>query len=80
MKERLNYNKLIIGRSFFMEVIMKKGIIIVIILCLLGMIFLSGSVGVFYEPVEVSNKAIIGVVLIIAFIIYSFYRKNKKRR
>lgn len=47
MKERLNYDKLIIGQSFFMEVIMKKGIIIAIILCLLGMIFLSGSVGVF---------------------------------
>ena len=44
MKERLNYDKLIIGQSFFMEVIMKKGIIIAIILCLLGMIFLSGSV------------------------------------
>lgn len=39
MKERLNYDKLIIGQSFFMEVIMKKGIIIAIILCLLGMIF-----------------------------------------
>lgn len=59
---------------------MKKGIIIAIILCLLGMIFLSGSIGVFYEPVEVSNKVIVGVVLIIAFIIYYFYRKNKKRR
>lgn len=59
---------------------MKKKIIIVIILCLLGMIFLSGSISVFYKPVEVSNKAIIGVILIIAFIIYSFYRKNKKRR
>ena len=55
MKERLNYDKLIIGQSFFMEVIMKKGIIIAIILCLLGMIFLSGSVGVFYKPVEVSG-------------------------
>ena len=30
MKERLNYDKLIIGQSFFMEVIMKKGIIIAI--------------------------------------------------
>ena len=38
---------------------MKKGIIIVIILCLLGMIFLSGSIGVFFEPVEVFNKAIV---------------------
>ena len=55
MKERLNYDKLIIGQSFFMEVIMKKGIIIAIILCLLGMIFLSGSSGVFYKSVEVSG-------------------------
>ena len=68
MKERLNYDKLIIGQSFFMEVIMKKGIIIAIILCLLGMIFLSGSVGVFYKPVEVSNK-----VVILAIFNYCFY-------
>ena len=80
MKERLNYDKLIIGQSFFMEVIMKKEIIIAIILCLLGMIFLSGSVGVFYKPVEVSNKVVILAILIIVFIICYFYRKNKKRR
>ena len=80
MKERLNYDKLIIGQSFFMEVIMKKGIIIAIILCLLRMIFLSGSVGVFYKPVEVSNKVVILAILIIVFIICYFYRKNKKRR
>ena len=80
MKERLNYDKLIIGQSFFMEVIMQKGIIIAIILCLLGMIFLSGSVGVFYKPVEVSNKVVILAILIIVFIICYFYRKNKKRR
>ena len=49
---------------------MKKGIIITVILCLLAMIFLSGSIGVFFEPVEVSNKAIICCL----------YRKNKKRR
>ena len=63
-----------------MEVIMKKGIIITVILCLLAMIFLSGSIGVFFEPVEVSNKAIVVAILIIAFIIYCLYRKNKKRR
>lgn len=59
---------------------MKKGIIIAIILCLFGMIFLSGSTGVFYEPVEVFNKAIVVAILIIAFIIYCLYRKNKERR
>ena len=59
---------------------MKKGIIIAIILCLFGMIFLSGSIGVLYEPVEVFNKAIVVAILIIAFIIYCLYRKNKKRR
>ena len=68
MKERLNYDKIIIGQSFFMEVIMKKGIIIAIILCLLGMIFLSGSVGVFYKPVEVSNKVVILAILFVIFI------------
>ena len=47
---------------------MKKGIIIAIILCLLGMIFLSGSVGVFYKPVEVSNK-----VVIFGYFNYCFY-------
>lgn len=80
MKERLIYDKLIIDQSFFMEVIMKKGIIIAVILCLLGMIFLSGSIGVFFESVEVSNKAIIVAILIIAFIICCLYRKNKERR
>lgn len=59
---------------------MKKGIIIAIILCLLGMIFLLGSVGVFYKPVEVSNKVVILAILIIVFIICYFYRKNKERR
>lgn len=59
---------------------MKKGLIIVFIMCLLGMIFLSGSIGVFFEPVEVFNKAIVVAILIIAFIICCLYRKNKKRR
>lgn len=59
---------------------MKKGIIITVILCLLAMIFLSGSIDVFFEPVEVSNKAIVVAILIIAFIICCLYRKNKKRR
>ena len=59
---------------------MKKALIIVFIMYLLGMIFLSGSIGVFYEPVEVFNKAIVVAILIIAFIICCLYRKNKKRR
>ena len=80
MKERLVYDTLIIDQSFYMEVIMKKALIIVFIMCLLGMIFLSGSIGVFFEPVEVFNKAIVVAILIIAFIICCFYRKNKKRR
>jgi uncharacterized membrane protein len=63
-----------------MEVIMKKALIIVFIMYLLGMIFLSGSIGVFFEPVEVFNKAIVVAILIIAFIICCLYRKNKKRR
>ena len=58
---------------------MKKALIIVFIMCLLGMIFLSGSIGVFFEPVEVFNKANVAI-LIIAFIICCLYRKNKKRR
>ena len=59
---------------------MKKSLIIVFIMCLLGMIFLSGSICVFFEPVEVFNKAIVVAILIIAFIICCLYRKNKKRR
>ena len=50
-----------------MEVIIKKGIIIVIILCLLGMIFLSGSIGVFYKPIEVSLSVVVAIVLIPLF-------------
>ena len=64
----------------FKYALMKKGIIIAAILCLLGMVFLSGSMGVFYEPVGVSNKAVILAILIIVFIICYFYRKNKERR
>lgn len=59
---------------------MKKALIIVFIMCLLGMFFLSGSIGVFFEPVEVFNKAIVVAILIIAFIICCLYKKNKKRR
>lgn len=59
---------------------MKKALIIVFVMYLLGMIFLSGSIGVFFEPVEVFNKAIVVAILIIAFIICCLYRKNKKRR
>ena len=59
---------------------MKKALIIVFIMYLLGMIFLSGSIGVFFEAVEVFNKAIVVAILIIAFIICCLYRKNKKRR
>ena len=59
---------------------MNKALSIVFIMCLLGMIFLSGSIGVFFEPVEVFNKAIVVAILIIAFIICCLYRKNKKRR
>lgn len=59
---------------------MKKALIIVFIMYLLGMIFLSGSIGVFFEPVEVFNRAIVVAILIIAFIICCLYRKNKKRR
>ena len=55
---------------------MKKALIIVFIMCLLGMIFLSGSICVFFEPVEVFNKAIVVAILIICCL----YRKNKKRR
>ena len=80
MKERLIYDTLIIDQSFYMEVIMKKALIIVFIMCLLGMIFLSGRIGVFFEPIEVFNKAIVVAILIIAFIICCLYRKNKKRR
>ena len=56
---------------------MKKGIIIAIILCLLGMIFLSGSIGVFYEPVEVSLSVVLAIVLIFGIVIYLKYKKEK---
>ena len=56
---------------------MKKGIIIAIILCLLGMIFLSGSIGVFYEPGEVSLSVIVAIVLIFGIVIYLKYKKGK---
>ena len=56
---------------------MKKGIIIAVILCLLGMIFLSGSIGVFYEPVEVSLSVVLAIVLIFGIVIYLKYKKEK---
>ena len=64
MKERLIYDKLIIGQSFFYGGYYEK----------------RNYYCYFYEPVEVFNKAIVVAILIIAFIIYCLYRKNKKRR
>lgn len=60
-----------------MEVIMKKGIIIAIVLCLLGMIFLSGSIGIFYEPIEVSLSVVVAVILIIVIVLYLKHKKGK---
>lgn len=59
-----------------MEVIMKKGIIIVI-LCLLAMIFLSGSIGVFYKPIEVSLSVVVAIILIIIIVLCLKYKKGK---
>lgn len=60
-----------------MEVIMKKGIIITVILCLLAMIFLSGSIGVFYKPIEVSLSGVVAIILIIIIVLYLKYKKGK---
>lgn len=59
-----------------MGVIMKKGIIIVI-LCLLAMIFLSGSIGVFYKPIEVSLSVVVAIILIIIIVLCLKYKKGK---
>lgn len=56
---------------------MKKGIIIAIVLCLLGMIFLSGSIGIFYEPIEVSLSVVVAVILIIVIVLYLKHKKGK---
>lgn len=56
---------------------MKKILIIVFVLCLLGMIFLSGSIGVFYEPIDVSLSIIIAVILIVLIVIYLKHKKGK---
>ena len=56
---------------------MKKALIIVFIMCLLGMIFLS-SIGIFYEPVEVSLVSILFVVLIFLIIAYKLYKKKRR--
>lgn len=55
---------------------MKKGIIIVI-LCLLAMIFLSGSIGVFYKPIEVSSSVVVAIILIIIIVLCLKYKKGK---
>jgi hypothetical protein len=60
-----------------MEVIMKKGIIITVILCLLAMIFLSGSIGVFYKPIEVSLSVVVAIILIVLIVLYLKYKKGK---
>ena len=57
---------------------MKKALIIVFIMCLLGMIFLSGSIWIFYEPVEVSLVSILFVVLIFLIIAYKLYKKKRR--
>lgn len=55
---------------------MKKALIIVFIMCLLGMIFLSGSIGIFYEPIDVSLSVVAAAVILIMLII--IYLKHKK--
>ena len=60
-----------------MEVIMKKALIIVFIMCLLGLIFLSGSIGIFYEPIDVSLSVVAAVILIMLIIIYLKHKKGK---
>ena len=52
---------------------MKKALIIVFIMCLLGMIFLSGSIGIFY----VSLSVVAAVILIMLIIIYLKHKKGK---
>lgn len=56
---------------------MKKALIIVFIMCLLGMIFLSGSIGVFYKPIEVSLSVVVAIILIIIIVLYLKYKKGK---
>ena len=53
------------------------GIIITVILCLLAMIFLSGSIGVFYKPIEVSLSVVVAIILIIIIVLYLKYKKGK---
>ena len=56
---------------------MKKGIIITVILCLLAMIFLSGSICVFFKPIEVSLLVVVAIILIIIIVLYLKYKKGK---
>lgn len=56
---------------------MKKGIIIIFILCLLAMIFLSESIGVFYKPIEVSLSVVVAIILIIIIVLCLKYKKGK---
>lgn len=56
---------------------MKKALIIVFIMCLLGLIFLSGSIGIFYEPIDVSLSVVAAVILIMLIIIYLKHKKGK---
>lgn len=80
MKERLIYDTLIIDQSFLYGGNYEKGSYYCIYNVFIRNDFLSGSICVFFEPVEVFNKAIVVAILIIAFIICCLYRKNKKRR
>lgn len=56
---------------------MKKALVIVVVLCLLGMICLSGSIGIFYEPIDVSLSVVVAVILIIMIVLYLKYKKGK---
>ena len=79
MKERLIYDTLIIDQSFLYGGNYEKGSYYCIYNVFIRNDFFI-SICVFFEPVEVFNKAIVVAILIIAFIICCLYRKNKKRR
>lgn len=78
MKERLIYDILIIDQSFLYGGNYEKGSYYCIYNVFIRDDFLSGSMGIFYEPVEVSLVSILFVVLIFLIIAYRLYKKKRR--
>ena len=77
MKERLVYDTLIIDQSFLYGGYYEKRNYYYCYFMFISHDFLSGSIGVFYKPIEVSLSVVVAIILIIIIVLCLKYKKGK---